>query len=84
MYLKTSIIKMINDIEDEQFLQALEAMLEAYQQKSSSNFTMVGERLNAAQYHSHIKKIIQEVEAGNTISHDDLKKESESWVNFPA
>ena len=79
MYLKNSIIKMVNDIDDERFLQAIEAMLETYQQNNAATYTVVGEPLNTDQYRKHIQQIIKEVDAGDTISHEDLKKESESW-----
>ena len=79
MYLKASIIKMVNNIDDERFLQAIEAMLEAYQQNNTNPQSIVSEPLNTEQYRRHIQQIIKEVEAGETISHEDLKKESETW-----
>ncbi len=81
MYSKASIIKMVNNIDDERFLQAIEAMLETYQQNNTVTYTVVGEPLNIEQYRKHIQQIIKEVEAGETISHEDLKKESETWIN---
>ncbi len=79
MYLKASIIEKIKGIDDERFLQAVEAMLETYQQSNATTYTIAGEPLNTDQYRRHIQQIIKEVDAGETISHEDLKKESESW-----
>jgi hypothetical protein len=79
MYSKASIIKMVNSIDDERFLQAVEAMLETYQQNNAVTYTVVSEPLNTEQYRKHIQQIIKEIEAGETISHEDLKKESETW-----
>lgn len=79
MYLKTSIIQMVNDIDDERFLEAVKAMLETYRESNASIYTVVGEPLNAEQYRKHIQQIIEEVESGEFVSHEDLRKESESW-----
>lgn len=79
MYLKNSIIQMVNDIDDDRFLQAIQAMLATYQQNNATTLTAAGEPLSTEQYRQHIHKIIKDVEAGDTISHDDLKNESKSW-----
>lgn len=80
MYIKTSIKQMVDGIDDERFLQAVKAMLESYQQQEEPVvYTVFGEPLNDSQYQAHIAQILKEVRAGDVISHEDLKKESESW-----
>ncbi|MDX2002225.1 MAG: hypothetical protein SFW35_07325 [Chitinophagales bacterium] len=79
MYLKNSIIKMVNEIDDERFLEAVKAMLQNYHQSHSENSNVLSEPVNKDDYRKHIQQIIKEIEAGESISHEDLKKESESW-----
>ncbi len=80
MYVKTTIKQMVDNIDDERFLQAVKAMLETYQHPEGVvAYTVVGEPLNDEQYQKHIADILKEVRAGDVISNEDLKKESESW-----
>lgn len=80
MYIKADIKKIVDNIDDERFLQSVKAMLETYQNPEAPvAYTVFGEPLNDKQYRAHIEEIIKDVEAGNFISQEDLEKESETW-----
>lgn len=80
MYIKADIKKIVDNIDDERFLQSVKAMLEAYQnQEAPVAYTVFGEPLNDSQYQAHIAQILKEVRAGDVISQEDLEKESETW-----
>ncbi|CAN5249133.1 hypothetical protein BH09BAC1_BH09BAC1_17370 [soil metagenome] len=80
MYIKADIKRIVDDIDDERFLQSVKAMLETYQnQEAPVVYTVFGEPLNDTQYQQHIAQILKEVRAGDVISQEDLEKEAENW-----
>ena len=68
--LKAQINELLNTVEDERFLQSITAMLQTY--VAEETITLTSEERDA------VEKGLQDVKAGRTISHEQLKQNSQA------
>ena len=71
--LRNIIINHLSQIEDQSFLNALKTIIES---KVHEDIYELND-----QQKSRLKKARKDIKDGNTISHDDLQKEIDQWLN---
>ena len=70
---KLHFIKAILSIGNEKVIEKLEALLKKEQQKED------GQRVSIEQYNKELDQAEAEMDRGEYISHEDLKKQMEKW-----
>jgi hypothetical protein len=71
---KLHFIQEILSIGNEKVIEKLEALLKKEQQKGNS------QRISIEQYNREIEEANSRIESGEYLTHNDVKKESETWL----
>ncbi|MEM7106942.1 MAG: hypothetical protein AAF519_01860 [Bacteroidota bacterium] len=71
---KLHFIESILSVGNEKIIDKLEALLKKEQQKE------YGQRISVKQYNQEIEEANSRIESGEYTSHEDVKKESETWL----
>lgn len=71
---KLHFIESILSFGNEQIIEKLEALLKKEQQKEDS------QRVSIEQYNRELEEANSRIESGQYTSHEDVKKESETWL----
>jgi hypothetical protein len=73
---KLNLVKQILSLDQESIIKKIEGILE---KEMVVGYTVDGKPLTRRDYNERLKKAEKQVQTGETISQEDLEKESENW-----
>lgn len=76
--MKENILTAINNA-DNRLLRLIKALIETYQEEEIVAYTVEGKPLTQEEYRQEIMEAEAEIDKGEYITHEDLKREVRSW-----